>query len=172
MSMERASVGSCVAVAARRAGRPWNSRDATQYPSPMSTPAQRTAATPATPSAPVAPATPIEPLPVVAPLGWILIVAASVGIIVATWVLYPIDGTGMWAGYRDGFMAAIALVCAMALNTTLPKRPFLGLIALCGVLMVLTAVFLDDPTVVVVTELAGGSVLIAGALLYGAGDRG
>ncbi|WP_395692052.1 hypothetical protein [Nocardioides sp.] len=134
----------------------------------MSTPVQRPDATPA---APVAPATPLEPVPVVAPLGWVLIVAASLGVIISTWVLFPIDAAGMWAGYRAGFTAAVAFVCALALNTTLPKKPFLGIIALCGALLVLFAVFLDDPTTIFVTELVGGAVLIAGALLYGAGDR-
>lgn len=134
----------------------------------MSTPVKRPDGTPAVP---VAPATPLEPVPVVAPLGLVLIVLASVGIIIATWTLYPIDATGMWAGYRDGFMATIALACAMALPTTLPAKPFLGVIALCGALMVFLAVFLDDPTTIFVTELVGGGVLIAGALLYGAGSR-
>ena len=136
----------------------------------MSTPVQRPESS--TPALPVAPPPPLEPVRVVAPFGWVLIVGAAVGIIIATWVLYPTDGTGMWAGYRDGFMATICLASACALNTSLPKRPFLGVIGLCGVLMVLLAVFLDDPTVIFVTEIVGGGVLIAGALLYGAGDRG
>jgi hypothetical protein len=135
----------------------------------MSTPVQRPEA--ATPAVPVAPAEPREPVPVVAPLGWVLIVAASVSIIIATWVLYPIDGTGMWAGYRDGFMATICLACALALNTTLPKAPFLAIIGLCGVLMILLAVALDDPTTIFLTEVIGGSVLVAGTLLYAAGSR-
>lgn len=135
----------------------------------MSTPVQRPEA--ATPAVPVAPAERRGPVPVVAPLGWVLIVAASVSIIIATWVLYPIDGTGMWAGYRDGFMATICLACALALNTTLPKAPFLAIIGFCGVLMILLAVALDDPTTIFLTEVIGGSVLVAGTLLYAAGSR-
>jgi hypothetical protein len=134
----------------------------------MSTPVKRPDATPAVPAAP---AVPLEPVPVVRPFGWLLIIAASVGLILATWVLYPIDGTGMWAGYRDGFTATVVLMCAMALNTSLPKRPFLGVTALAGILLVLFAVFLDDPTTVFVSELVGGAVMLAGAILYGAGDR-
>lgn len=135
----------------------------------MSTPVKRPDATPAVPAAP---ATPLEPIPLVRPFGWALIVASSVGLILATWVLYPIDGTGMWAGYRDGFIATVVLVCAMALNTSLPKRPFLGVVALAGILLVLFAVFLDNPTKVFVSELVAGAVMLAGAILYGAGDRG
>jgi uncharacterized membrane protein len=59
----------------------------------------------------------------------------------------------------------------MALNTTLPKRPFLGVIALAGVLLILFAVFLDNKTTIFVTELVGGAVILSGAILYGAGDR-
>src|SRR3954469_11026243 len=134
----------------------------------MSTPVKRPDATPAVP---VAPATPLEPVPVLRPFGWLLIVAASVGLILATWALYPIDGTGMWAGYRDGFIATVVLVCAMALRTTLPKRPFVALIALAGILLVLFAVFLDDPTKIFVSELLAGAVMLAGAILYTSGAR-
>jgi hypothetical protein len=134
----------------------------------MSTPVKRPDATPAVPAAP---ATPLEPVPVVRPFGWILIVAAGVGVILATWLMYGTEADGMWAGYRDGFIATVVLVCAMALNTTLPKKPALGIVALAGILLILFAVFLDDGTAVFVAELVGGAVMLAGAILYGAGDR-
>ena len=135
---------------------------------PMSTPVKRPDATPAVPAAP---ATPLEPVQVVRPFGWILIVAAGVGVVLATWLLYGTEAHGMWAGYRDGFTATVVLVCAMALNSTLPKRPFLGVVALAGILLILFAVFLDNSTQVFVTELVGGAAMLAGAILYGAGDR-
>jgi hypothetical protein len=134
----------------------------------MSTPVKRPDATPAVPAAP---ATPLEPVPLVRPFGWILIVAAAVGIILATWLIYGLEADGMWAGYRDGFTATVVLVCAMGLNTTLPKKPLLGIIALAGILLILFGAFLDNPTPVFVSELVGGAVLLAGAILYGAGDR-
>ena len=135
----------------------------------MSTPVKRPEATPAVPAAPAAP---LEPVQVVKPFGWLLIVASSIGVILATWLLYGVEAEGMWAGYRDGFTATVVLVCAMALNSSLPKRPFLGIIALAGILLILFGVFLDDTiTAVTVTELGGGAVMLAGAILYGAGDR-
>lgn len=134
----------------------------------MSTPVKRPDATPAVPAAPAAP---LEPVPLLRPFGWILIVAASVGIVLATWLVYGLEADGMWAGYRDGFTATVVLVCAMALNTSLPKRPLLGIIALAGILLILFAVFLDNPTSVFVSELVGGSLILAGAIIYGAGDR-
>ena len=63
--------------------------------------------------------TPAEPVHVVGPVGWILIMASGIGLILATWMLFPIDAEGMWAGYRDGFTATIVVVCGMALRTTL-----------------------------------------------------
>ena len=134
----------------------------------MSTPVKRPDATPAVPAAP---ATPLEPVPVVRPFGWIVIVAAGVGVVLATWLVYGTEAEGMWAGYRDGFTATVVLVCAMGLNTTLPKRPLLGVIALAGILLILFAVFLDNTTPVFVTELVGGAAMLAGAIMYGAGDR-
>jgi hypothetical protein len=134
----------------------------------MSTPVKRPDATPAVPTAPAAP---LEPVQVVSPFGWILVVGAAVGLIIATWVLYPIDGTGMWAGYRDGFIATVVLVCAMALRTSLPKRPSVGVIALAGILLVLFAVFLDDPTKIFVSELTAGAAMLAGAILYTSGNH-
>ena len=86
-------------------------------------------------------------------------------------MLYPIDAEGMWAGYRDGFTATIVLVCGMALRTSLPKQPFIGLLGICGILLVLFGVFLDDSHVVFLTEVIGGAVLLAGTGLYAAGNR-
>jgi hypothetical protein len=134
----------------------------------MSTPVKRPDATPAVP---VAPAAPLEPIPLVRPFGWLLITASSVGLIIATWLIYGVEAEGMWAGYRDGFTATVVLVCAMALNTSLPKRPFLAVAALAGILLVLFAVFLDPTTTIFVSELVAGALMLAGAILYGAGDR-
>jgi drug/metabolite transporter (DMT)-like permease len=134
----------------------------------MSTPVKRPDATPAVPAAPAAP---LEPVQVVKPFGWLLIVAAGVGMILATWLVYGVEADGMWAGYRDGFTATVVLACAMALNTTVPKRPFLGIIALAGILLILFAVFLENSTAVFVSELVGGALMLVGAICYGAGDR-
>ena len=59
----------------------------------------------------------------------------------------------------------------MALNTTLPKQPLLGVLGLCGILLILFAVFLDNETVVFVSELVAGVVLLAGVGLYASGRR-
>lgn len=135
----------------------------------MSTPVKPSGSS--VPAVPAAPGAPLEPVPVVAPFGWTLVMAASVGLLLATWLLYPLDADGMWAGYRDGFIATIAIVGALALNTSLPKKPILGLLGLCGVLLVLFGVFLDNPTKVFIAETVGGAVLLAGTALYASGHR-
>jgi hypothetical protein len=136
----------------------------------MSTPVKHSANVPAAYS--VAPQqTPGGPVPVVGPLGWVLILASGIGLILATWMLYPIDYDGMWAGYRDGVIGTVVLVCGLWLNTSLPARPALAVVALAGVLTILFGVFLDNPTRVFVAELAAGIGMLAGAGLYAAGDR-
>lgn len=133
----------------------------------MATPERRTTST-RTPAVPTAP-TATGPVPVMGPFGWVVILSAGIGLILATWLLYGTEYDGMWAGYRDGVIATVVLLCAMALNTSLPKKPFLGLIGLAGILLVLFAVFLDDETKIFVSELVSGVAMIAGAGLYATG---
>jgi len=146
----------------------------------MATPEDRTSTTPATttgatasrtPALTGARPTPVEPVPVVSPFGWILILVAGIGLLASTWMLYPIDYDGMWAGYRDTITGTVVVACAMWLNTTLPKQPALGLVALGGILTVLFAVFLDNPTRVFVAEMVFGVMMLVGAALYAGGRR-
>ena len=134
----------------------------------MSTPVKRPDATAAVPATP---APPLDPVPVAAPIGWLLIVAAATGLIIATWALYPVTSDGMWAGYRGGVTATVVILCAMALNTSLPTKPFLGIIGLSGAFLVMSALFISDPTVVIVSEILSGAVILVGTLLYAAGHR-
>jgi hypothetical protein len=137
----------------------------------MATPANRTSSPTGTPALTGNRVTPVEPVPVVSPAGWLLILAAGIGLLLATWTLYPIDYDGMWAGYRDELIGTVVLICAMWLNTSLPKGPALGLVALGGILAVLFAVFLDNPTRVFVCELVAGVAMLVGAALYAGGRR-
>jgi hypothetical protein len=108
---------------------------------------------------------------VAAPFGWALVVTAGIGLLLSSWALYPNDYDGMWAGYRAGLIGTVVLVAAMALRSTLPKRPSLGLLGLCGVLLVLFAVFLAEGTEVFVTELVAGIVLLIGTALQASTAR-
>jgi hypothetical protein len=105
------------------------------------------------------------------PFGWVLILASGIGLILATWLIYGTEADGMWAGYRDGIIGTIVVLAAMALNTTLPKQPTLGLLGVCGILLILFAVFLDNETTVLVSELVAGIVLLIGTGLYASGRR-
>lgn len=131
----------------------------------MATPERRTTSTPAVPTSPTA----SGPVPVMGPLGWVVILSAGIGLILASWLLYGTEYDGMWAGYRDGVIATVVVVAAMALNTSLPQQPFLGLVGLAGILLVLFAVFLDNDTKVFLSELISGVAMIAGAGLYATG---
>ena len=135
----------------------------------MATPERRTA--PGTPvvhsGAPVA----SGPVPVMAPLGWLLILVSGIGLILASWLLYGTTADGMWAGYRDGVIGTTVLLSAMALNSSLPAKPFLGICGLAGILLILFAVFLDDATAVFVSELVAGIGILVGVGLYTSGRR-
>jgi hypothetical protein len=135
----------------------------------MATPERRTA--PGTPAIPADVSTPSGPVPVMAPLGWLVILASGIGLILATWLLYGTEYDGMWAGYRDGIIATIVVLAAMALNSSLPKTPALGLIGVCGILLILFAVFLDNSTHVFISELVAGAGMLLGVGLYTSGRR-
>ena len=131
----------------------------------MATPVQRSSSSvPAT-------YTPAEPVHVVGPGGWLLILVGGIGLILSSWLLYPIDYDGMWAGYRDGIIGTVVVLAAMALNTSLPDKLFLGLTGLAGVLAVLFAVFLENPTRVFVPELVFGVIILVGTGLRAASGR-
>ena len=135
----------------------------------MATPERRTA--PGTPAVPTTGPAASGPVPVMSPFGWVLILASGIGLILASWLIYGTEADGMWAGYRDGIIGTIVVLAAMALNTTLPKQPTLGLLGVCGILLILFAVFLDNETTVLVSELVAGIVLLIGTGLYASGRR-
>jgi hypothetical protein len=135
----------------------------------MATPERRTAT--GTPAVPAAAQAAAGPVPVMGPLGWLLILSAGIGLILATWLLYGTEYDGMWAGYRDGIIATVVVLAAMALNTSLPKQPILGLLGVCGILLILFAVFLENETVVFLSEIVAGVLLLAGVALYSSGRK-
>jgi drug/metabolite transporter (DMT)-like permease len=134
----------------------------------MATPVQRTSHVPVHPAADLPSA---EPVPVVAPFGWLLALIGGIGLLLATWLIYPTDYDGMWAGYRGSLIGTVVILAAMSLRTSLPARPAIALIGLCGVLLVLFAVFLDNSHRVLVSELAAGIVMLLGAGLQAAGPQ-
>lgn len=135
----------------------------------MATPVRRPSAS--VPATPTPGYTPAAPVPVVAPFGWILALSAGIGLVLATWMIYPTDYDGMWAGYRDGIIGTLVIIAAMWLRSSLPAAPAMGLIAVCGVAAVLFAVFLDNSTKVFVSELAAGIVMLVGVGFQASGRR-
>jgi hypothetical protein len=135
----------------------------------MATVERRTA--PGTPAVSTGSPVPSGPVPVMAPLGWALILSAGIGLILASWLVYGTEASGMWAGYRDGIIGTVVVLAGMGLNSSLPKQPLLGLCGLSGILLVLFAVFLDDETSVFISELVAGIVILVGVGLYASGRR-
>jgi len=139
----------------------------------MATPVQRTSHVPSHPAAaePGLETSAVEPVPVVAPLGWFLALGGGIGLLLATWLVYPTDYDGMWAGYVGSILGTLVLLAVMVLRTSLPARPAIGVIGLSGVLLVLLAVFRDSSHKVLVTELAAGMVLLLATGLLAAGSQ-
>jgi hypothetical protein len=135
----------------------------------MATPERRTA--PGTPAVLTGVPAASGPVPVMAPLGWTLILSAGIGLILASWLVYGAGAPGMWAGYRDGIIGTVVVLAGLGLNTSLPKQPLLGLCGVSGILLVLFAVFLDNETSVFISELSAGIVLLIGVGLYASGRR-
>ncbi|GAA4716070.1 hypothetical protein [Nocardioides conyzicola] len=135
----------------------------------MATPERRTAT--GTPAVSTGAPAAAGPVPVMAPFGWLLILVSGIGLILASWLLYGAEASGMWAGYRDGVIGTTIVLVAMGLNTSLPKAPLLGICGLAGILLILFAVFLDNETAVFVSELLAGIGLLLGAGLSVSGRR-
>jgi hypothetical protein len=135
----------------------------------MATPERRTA--PGTPAISTGAPAASGPVPVMAPLGWLLILSSGIGLILASWLLYGAEASGMWAGYRDGIIGTIVVLAGMGLNSSLPKQPLLGICGVAGILLILFAVFLDNENAVFVSELVAGIVLLVGVGLFASGRR-
>ena len=129
----------------------------------MTTPAKTTDVSPA--------AAATQPAPVLAPLGWVVVLVASSFAVFATWYLFPIDAEGMWAGYRTGMVATAAVLLALALRTSLPRTPVVALIGLCGALLVLFALVYNTTTAIFVTEIGGGVAIVLGAVMCALGRK-
>lgn len=135
----------------------------------MATPERRTA--PSVPAHPTTAVAPTGPIPVVAPAGWMLVLVAGIGMVLASWTIFGVEADGMWAGYRVGFIGTVVVVCAMALNSSLPAKPTLGLLGLLGIGSILFGVFIDQGHSVMLTELIGGAAILVGCGLYGSGRK-
>lgn len=128
--------------------------------------------TPAKPSDVTAPAAAAyQPVPVLAPLGWALVLTTGILVVISTWYIYPQDAAGMWAGYRGGMVATVVVLASFVLRTRVSPAPAIGVIGLGGALLILFALIYDDPTSIFVTELGGGVLILLGALLCAAGRR-
>ncbi|WP_244928184.1 hypothetical protein [Nocardioides sp. W7] len=128
--------------------------------------------TPAKPSDVTAPAAAAyEPVPVLAPLGWVLVLITGLLVVISTWYVYPQDAEAMWAGYRGGMVATVVVVASFVLRTRVNHAPAIAVIGLGGALLILFALVYDDTTSIFVTELGGGVLILLGALLCASGRR-
>jgi hypothetical protein len=128
---------------------------------------------PAVPSVPPRRTVP-EPTPRSFPLsfGWALVAVATGLLAFASWDLYPDDGPGMWAGYRDGLLVIVIAYALALLRCNVPRAPLVGTCGLIGVLLILEGVFLADTLRISIPEIMAGVVIVVGSVLMAtASDR-
>jgi hypothetical protein len=99
------------------------------------------------------------------PLPWLVLVLASVGLLIASWNVFPTnDEGGMWATNLIGVLATIGLFCAAWLNSSLPKAAGIGFAVLAGIAAILIGALANaDSTLITVFCCGCGALIAAGA---------
>jgi hypothetical protein len=99
-------------------------------------------------------------------LGWLLTMLSALGALVGgSWLWFPQDSVGMWAGYWVSACSTIAIFGALSLRTSLPKALGLAAIVVAGGVLVLLGALRDYPTSISVTMILGGAGMVLGALM-------
>ncbi|MXG90139.1 hypothetical protein [Nocardioides flavescens] len=97
--------------------------------------------------------------------GWTLVAVATGLLAFASWDLYPDDGPGMWAGYRDSLLVLVIAFSLALLRVNVPKTPFIGACGIVGVLLVLEGIFLASTLRISIPEIMAGVVIVLGSVL-------
>lgn len=144
-----------------------------QHPTGTDIERRQAAPAPAVPSVPPRRTVP-EPTPRSFSLsfGWTLVAVATALLAFASWDLYPDDGPGMWAGYRDGLAVIVIGYSLALLRCNVPSTPFIGVCGVIGVLLVLEGIFMASTLRISLPEIMAGVVIVLGSVLMAsASDR-
>lgn len=98
-------------------------------------------------------------------IGWVLIVAASSGVMLAAWMLFGLEADGMWAGYWASMLGSFALLGACLLRTTLPAAAGLALTGANGAGLILVGIVQGYSAIITIPLIAGGALIVAGTAL-------
>jgi len=116
------------------------------------------------PSEPGAPA----PLELTRDLGWLLTMSSALGALVGgSWLRFPQDSDGMWASYWVTVCATIAILGCIFLRTSLPTALGVAVTVLAGGVLLLAGALHDYPTSISVPMIVGGAGIVIGAFMQG-----
>jgi hypothetical protein len=108
------------------------------------------------------------PLELTRDLGWLLTMVSALGALVGgSWLHFPQDSVGMWAGYWVTGCSTVAILGCIFLRTSQPTALGVAATAIPGAVLLLLGGLRDYPTSITVTMIAGGAGIVIGALMQG-----
>lgn len=106
----------------------------------------------------------VSPLEPSRDIGWLLTLLSAVGALWSSWGLFPNDPVGNAAGYWVSAATTIAIIGTMWLRAT-DASSAVAVTALAGGTLLLLGALRDYPTSVTVTMVGGGAGIVVGAIM-------
>ena len=108
------------------------------------------------------------PLELTRDLGWLLAMVSALGAMVGgSWLRFPQDSVGMWAGYWVTGCSIVAILGCIFLRTSQPVALGIAVTAVPGAVLLLLGAVRDYPTSISATMIAGGAGIVIGAFMQG-----
>jgi hypothetical protein len=96
---------------------------------------------------------------------WILLILGALGVLLASWNLFPQDKVGTEIANVVAVIATVSLLDAAWLNSALPRVPGIGIGVLSGAgLILIGALWNNGSTAIAFTSILAGIVVAVGAL--------
>ena len=96
-------------------------------------------------------------------LGWVVSMAAGLGVVIASWTVFLLDAPDMWAGYWASLLGTIIVLADLGVRTSLPRVPLLAAIGLSGGVLLILGITQGWGTHATVSLVAAGAAAIVGA---------
>ncbi|UFN45132.1 hypothetical protein [Nocardioides okcheonensis] len=106
----------------------------------------------------------LSPLEPSRDIGWLLTLLSAVGVLWSSWGLFPNDPVGNAAGTWVSAATTIAIMGTMWLRAT-DASSAVAVTALAGGTLLLLGALRDYPTSVTVTMVGGGAGIVVGAIM-------
>jgi hypothetical protein len=94
-------------------------------------------------------------------------VSALGAMVGGSWLRFPQDSVGMWAGYWVTGCSIVAILGCIFLRTSQPMALGIAVTAGSGAVLLLLGAVRDYPTSISATMIAGGAGIVIGAFMQG-----